>query len=89
MDETVCTQTLYRIQFFLAPIGTKEWRSASIDEVNPRSWIIRCLVPAPIEMCTSKHVLRAHASKVIALAKPKLEKRGRDVDFDIVTAFTS
>lgn len=78
---------LYKIQFYVAPIGTKDWRKASIDEVNPRSWFRRCLVPAPLSIRTSEQALRADALDILKDAKPKMAAKGLAVDFEIEVAF--
>lgn len=78
---------MHRAQFYLRPRGAQSWTPATLDEVYPRSWIRRVILPDPISIQTSAQAVRAEALGVLAKARPALAKRGLEVDFEIVAIF--
>lgn len=79
--------TMHRAQFYIRPSGTQTWMPATLDEVYPRSWIRRALLPEPLTIQTSEQAVRAQALDVLAKARPALAKRGLEVDFEVVAIF--
>jgi hypothetical protein len=86
-ESNVGAPEMYRAQFYLRKRGEESWTPATLDEVYPRSWIRRALVPSQLSVKTSKQLLTAEALEILAKAKPILAKRGLEVDFQIVLAF--
>ena len=78
---------MHRAQFYLRPRGAQSWTPATLDEVYPRSWICRAILPEPLTIQTSAQAVRAEAIGVLAKARPALAKRGLEVDFKIVAIF--
>lgn len=79
---------MYRAQFYLRKRGEESWTPATLDEVYPRSWIRRALIPSPMTVDSSRVAVTSSAIEIMRLAKPALEKRGLEVDFQIVLAFS-
>ena len=84
---TIGPSTMHRAQFYLRARGTQALTPATLDEVYPRSWILRAILPDPISIQTSAQAVRAEAIGLLAKARPALAKRGLEVDFEVVAIF--
>ena len=78
---------LHRAEFYIRKRGDQTWRHAALDDVYPRSWFRRALLPEPVTMQTSAQVVRADALNVLKKARRALYKRGLEATFEIVAFF--